>query len=128
MMQPEYETDEYIWAYDSLYGVGRFVRRIDAGVSLLETGTDCQNLRERLKELSQTASFADALNTIADNYTYSVEITDSDYIAAARDKYAKEGTLEFDDTPLVSRGDDPGAYVQAWVWVYDSDVERSKNK
>ena len=39
--------------------------------------------------------------------------------------YYDEGTLEVDDGALLSRAKgnpDKGAYVQAWVWVYDSDV------
>ena len=40
-----------------------------------------------------------------------------DYIERARDLYVEDGKLEIDDVPLVSLGDDPGAYVQAWVWV-----------
>lgn len=50
--------------------------------------------------------------------------TDAQYVAAARARYEREGEIEIDDSPQVSRGDDPGAYVQAWVWVYDSEVER----
>lgn len=42
---------------------------------------------------------------------------DSDpYVAAAQSK-AQEGDLEVDVPTVVSRGDDDGAYVQAWVWV-----------
>lgn len=53
------------------------------------------------------------------------DITDAQYIAAVRRLYHKDGEIEIDDeigTEMVSRGSDPGAYVQAWVWVYDSDV------
>ncbi len=44
------------------------------------------------------------------------------YLAKAREMYEAEGTIEFDDTPSVSRslaayGRDDGAYVAAWVWV-----------
>jgi hypothetical protein len=44
---------------------------------------------------------------------------DNYYVKAAQDKHNDEGTLEVDDNATVSRGDDPGVYVQAWVWVYD---------
>lgn len=30
-----------------------------------------------------------------------------------------EGTCEIDENAKISNGDDDGAYVQAWVWVYD---------
>ena len=39
------------------------------------------------------------------------------YRKAARELYHDEGTCEIDDNPVVSFGEDPGAYVQAWVWV-----------
>lgn len=45
--------------------------------------------------------------------------TDQWYIAHARVEYGDEGRIEIDDDAKVSRGSDPGAYVQAWVWVYD---------
>ena len=48
------------------------------------------------------------------------------YIEAARRIYAEEGTLEIDDDASVSPGDDPGAYVQAWVWVEDAELEKGK--
>jgi hypothetical protein len=38
----------------------------------------------------------------------------------AKHDFEQEGELEFDDNPIVSKGDDPeveGAYVMAWVWV-----------
>jgi hypothetical protein len=38
-------------------------------------------------------------------------------LGLARQTKEREGELEFDDTALVSEGDDNGAYVQAWVWV-----------
>jgi len=41
---------------------------------------------------------------------------------AAVDQYYSDGEIEIDAGAPVSRGDDPGAYVQAWVWVYFSDV------
>ena len=42
---------------------------------------------------------------------------DSKYIAAARRIHGREGEVEIDGGALVSYGGDPGAYVQAWVWV-----------
>lgn len=38
------------------------------------------------------------------------------YIRAAQE-LTREGELEVDPDAIVSEGDDPGAYVQAWVWV-----------
>lgn len=39
------------------------------------------------------------------------------YRRAARENHYRDGELEIDGNAVVSLGDDPGAYVQAWVWV-----------
>ena len=44
------------------------------------------------------------------------------YVAAADELHGRDGECEVDDNAKVSMGADPGAYVQAWVWVYDSDM------
>lgn len=43
------------------------------------------------------------------------------YKKQARKRFEKEGELEFDGTPIISKNDsgDDGAYVQCWVWVDD---------
>lgn len=46
---------------------------------------------------------------------------DHDYIQRARAEHQSDGEVEIDEGAVVSHGDDPGAYVQAWVWVYDED-------
>lgn len=43
---------------------------------------------------------------------------------AAKSLFEEEGRIEIDEGAEVSHGDDPGAYVQAWVWVYYDDVNR----
>ena len=52
--------------------------------------------------------------------------SDKWYREQAQIQFEKEGTLEFDDTPAVSRNDtgDNGAYVQCWVWVPDDNPRR----
>lgn len=50
------------------------------------------------------------------------------YRAAAKRLYHDEGTIEVDDNAVVSIGDDDGAYVQAWVWVYRSDLNGKGKK
>lgn len=35
---------------------------------------------------------------------------------------ARDGEIEVDESPVISKGDDPGAYVQAWLWVSDEDA------
>lgn len=51
------------------------------------------------------------------------EPTDEEYVNTAREIYHKDGETEIDAGAIVSRGDDPGAYVMAWVWVYAADVD-----
>lgn len=50
-------------------------------------------------------------------------IVDDWYRARAKELHEEEGTLEIDSNAVVSMGDDPGAYVAAWVWVPAPDAE-----
>jgi hypothetical protein len=45
--------------------------------------------------------------------------TDDWYRESARELYGEDGEIEVDSNARVSRGDDGGAYVEAWVWVPD---------
>ena len=45
------------------------------------------------------------------------------YRDAAYRIWHRDGEIEIDDDALISRGTDNGAYVQAWVWVYDDQLE-----
>lgn len=47
---------------------------------------------------------------------------DERYRQAAKRLHESEGALEIDSNAIVSYGDDPGAYVQAWVWVAAEDA------
>ena len=49
------------------------------------------------------------------------EPTIAQYRAAAF-RQMRCGELEIDDSAVVSKGDDPGAYVMAWLWVSDEDA------
>ena len=49
-------------------------------------------------------------------------MSEAAYRAAARKRYHNEGTCEIDENAVVSVSDDEGAYVQAWVWVDDTDA------
>lgn len=42
------------------------------------------------------------------------------YREAASEMYENDGSIEIDGSANISRGDDDGAYVQAWVWVPSS--------
>jgi hypothetical protein len=80
MMTIEHESACYAWSYDSLYGVGNFIRKRDGAVSFLETGEDCTELRRRLNRLrSKTGShryprfapsFEDCLDNIARDHEF----------------------------------------------------------
>lgn len=52
------------------------------------------------------------------------EITDASFIAEARKQYANpsDDNIEIDTDAKVSRGDDDGAWVAAWVYVRYEDV------
>ena len=55
--------------------------------------------------------------------------TNKDYIKAAKNIYHDEGRIEIDDRARVSEpapGGDAGRYVQAWVWVSDTDAALHK--
>lgn len=41
------------------------------------------------------------------------------YRNSAKKHFHSDGEIEIDDKAAVSKGDDEGAYVQAWIWVPD---------
>jgi hypothetical protein len=43
--------------------------------------------------------------------------SDDWYRERAKELYGVDGEIEVDSNARISRGDDPGAYVEAWVWV-----------
>lgn len=51
-----------------------------------------------------------------------MRITSAQYRDAAKRIHESEGSIEIDDKAKVSRGDDTGAYVQAWVWVPNDSI------
>ena len=56
-------------------------------------------------------------------------VSDRRYIETAIDIHHKDGELEIDEiSAIVSTSEDPGAYVQAWVWVYDTDVKEFRKR
>jgi len=54
--------------------------------------------------------------------------TDAEYIKSAKRLHESEGEVEIDSNAKVSRGDDPGAYVAAWVWVDDYEVAETATR
>ena len=74
------------------------------------------DIAKRLEGLT----FAQCLAHFSDQ----VSQRDECYIAKAREQYESEGSIEIDDHTIVSELDDrvdgdDGAYVLAWLWVYD---------
>jgi len=53
--------------------------------------------------------------------------SDAELVKAAKDIAhgydSDEDAISFDDEPVLSRGEEDGAYVQAWIWVRFSDVK-----
>ena len=47
--------------------------------------------------------------------------SDDWYRERAKELYCVDGEIEVDSNARISRGDDPGAYVEAWVWVPDDE-------
>ena len=49
------------------------------------------------------------------------ELTYGELVAAAKEIAhgydSDEGAISFDDLPAISRGEEDGAYVQAWIWI-----------
>jgi hypothetical protein len=43
--------------------------------------------------------------------------SDNWFRAQAKDLYHEDGEIEVDGTARISRSNDEGAYVEAWVWV-----------
>lgn len=58
------------------------------------------------------------------------EYTNEQYISAAKDLHESEGEIEIDCGALISRGDDDGAYVAAyvaaWVWVPNDHIKEKE--
>lgn len=55
-MHVEHESENFAWYYDSLMGVGRFERKSDNSLTLLETGSDCSQVRRELNRLKSKTS------------------------------------------------------------------------
>ncbi|KKN83805.1 hypothetical protein LCGC14_0294580 [marine sediment metagenome] len=59
-------------------------------------------------------------------------MTNEEYKAKAIELWQEDGEVEIDDNADVVRGDhpdiNPGAYVQAWVWVPSAEEEGANTK
>lgn len=90
---------------------------------LIHQGEDIKLVLAALETTQHDRARALALR---ETITQQIEQNSSDkaqlYRDAAQRKWARDREIEIDDGAPVGKGDDPGAYVQAWVWVYDSDL------
>lgn len=76
--------------------------------------TPATTAKDKLRELrTQGLTFGDCIRVFAEGQE------DEALIAKARDEIEREGEIEIDEFTVVSRGEDHGAYVMAWVWVED---------
>ena len=63
----------------------------------------------------------------SDELTNSDEMVDGEgksddwYRERAKELYCADGEIEVDSNARISRGEDRGAYVEAWVWVPDDE-------
>lgn len=62
---------EYEWHADSLYGVGRFLRKSDQALTLMETGVDYLKVEAILTDLDGMANHDSLLDSFASEYDYS---------------------------------------------------------
>jgi len=77
---------------------------------------------DSLENAQRELPHAEGYETRVVRITTTIEVEpmpDREYVDLARQKWQKEGEIEIDDNAVVSISDDGGAYVQAWVWVYD---------
>ena len=77
------------------------------------------NGRVDKKDVDALLAYQPTPNTTPQHKTNTTAI-DAAYRTAAKKQWERDGELEIDDNAVVSIGDDPGAYVAAWVWVADS--------
>jgi hypothetical protein len=49
------------------------------------------------------------------------EADEAAFIAAAAEKYGRDGEIEVDDNAVVSHGD-RGAYVMGWLYIYNNEA------
>lgn len=70
------------------------------------------------KDIEDVASWiSDEFGWLVSGLEKTSELPDRWYAEEARRLYGTDNGVELDSAPVVSRGDDPGAYVAAWVWV-----------
>lgn len=91
---------------------------IASGLRLQVSPDEIKELRQVLKGRPELANLANRLETA---------ITDRNHLnfwkfIRAAQSAGKDGEIEVDDDASVSVSDDGGAYVMAWLWVYNHDA------
>ena len=66
-----FETESYRYDYDTQYGTGWFVRKSDDHVTLLNTGVDAEEERQRFKMMPNDAKHEQDFNELAEAQEYS---------------------------------------------------------
>lgn len=79
------------------------------------------------RALVKAAQKNDDIKALLEQLGRDIDAADEDseeataYRNAAQEK-AVDGEIEVDEEAVVSMGDDDGAYVQAWMWVSNTDA------
>lgn len=81
---------------------------------ILKVCPNCVIIDTRLRALAAEAKRIPA--------TAPGDISDEAYRQAARREWGSVDGVDVDLDATVSRGDDSGAYVQAWVWINDEEI------
>lgn len=79
---------------------------------------------EAYARLSGQAGMVDTLHISERDVNPHKGPIDKTYIQKAQDNYHDEGILEVDDNAAVSMAEG-GAYVEAWIWVNDTDINNN---
>ena len=66
--------------------------------------------------LGDTRAAEPALRIVNTVHSPGHSAADLRLIEKASDQYHRDGEIEIDDTPIISRGATGGAYIEAWVW------------
>ena len=89
--------------------------RFEADISIAISGSNTKAVDTWIQVIKRHAGAMGAVNLSTGNPKILA------YLAAAKLRQ-KDGELEIDDDAKVAPGDDPGAYVQAWIWVSDQEA------
>ena len=110
---------------DDLATNGGEVTALDVvGISDLCEQLNCRDtdFSAALQVLKQSGmDFGECVNA------YGETAIDSPYVRYAVE-ISSDGDFEIDGTPVVSKGEEPGAYVMGWLWVSDYDCGVQDNQ